>query len=189
MRVTGGLYCNRLVKCPGGVIRPAMDRMRESMFSILGNLYGVSFLDLFSGSGIVGIEAASRGASPVCFVEMDRIKKKVLSENVRIVEKSVTEIFIMPAERFISSTRQKFDIVFLDPPFPLKKKQQLVEMVYERDILKEDGLLMIHHPSEETWPEGIGNLEAEDRRKYGRSILLFYRKKGDGISNLCSGDS
>jgi 16S rRNA (guanine966-N2)-methyltransferase len=65
MRVTGGIYRGRIVKCPKGVIRPAMDRMRESMFSVLGYMDGLSFLDVFSGSGMIGIEAASRGALPV----------------------------------------------------------------------------------------------------------------------------
>ena len=65
MRITGGLYRGRGIKCPPGVIRPAMDRMRESLFAVLGNITGCSFLDLFSGSGIVGIEAASRGAASV----------------------------------------------------------------------------------------------------------------------------
>jgi 16S rRNA (guanine966-N2)-methyltransferase len=71
MRITGGQYRGRVVKCPPGVIRPAMDRMRESLFSILGSLEGMSFLDMFSGSGVVGLEAASRGAKPVHVVEKD----------------------------------------------------------------------------------------------------------------------
>jgi len=177
MRITGGKYCSRQIRCPKGVIRPAMDRMRESMFSILGNIDDLSFLDLFCGSGIVGLEAASRGADPVYFVEMDRIKKNVLHENVMIAENTETKIFIMSAERFISAAKEKFDLVFLDPPFPLKNKIKLVELACEKDILNENGLLMIHHPSEEKWPESIGNILLDDRRKYGRSILLFYRKQ------------
>ncbi len=65
MRITGGFYKGRTVVCPPGVIRPAMDRMRESLFAILGDLTGTSFLDLYAGSGVVGIEAASRGADVV----------------------------------------------------------------------------------------------------------------------------
>ncbi len=71
MRITGGTIRGRRVVCPPGVIRPAMDRMRESMFSILGPLDGFSFLDLFTGSGLVGLEAWSRGARPVVLVEKD----------------------------------------------------------------------------------------------------------------------
>ena len=85
MRITGGKYCRRNVACPPGVIRPAMDRMRESLFSILGDLSGLSFLDLFSGSGCVAIEAASRGASPIHLVEMDRGKKETIEKNLSFV--------------------------------------------------------------------------------------------------------
>ena len=178
MRVTGGKYLSRQVKCPKGVIRPAMDRMRESLFSILGNINDKSFLDLFSGSGIIGIEAASRGAAPVYFVEKDRIKKRIIHENTDMIE-TEKKVFIMSVERFISITREKYDLIFLDPPFPMGKKQELVLSVSRKDILADDGVLMIHHPSEEKWPETVGNLEIIDRRKYGRSILLFFRKNNN----------
>ena len=73
MRITGGELKGRIIKCPDGIIRPAMDRMRESVFAVLGPLNGASFLDLFSGSGTIAIEAVSRGASSVELVEKDRI--------------------------------------------------------------------------------------------------------------------
>ena len=78
MRITGGLLGGRRINIPEGVIRPAMDRMRESVFAILGDLTGVSFLDIFSGSGIIALEAASRGATYIEAVEMDQIKRKTL---------------------------------------------------------------------------------------------------------------
>jgi 16S rRNA (guanine966-N2)-methyltransferase len=82
MRVTGGIYRGRQVACPPGIIRPSMDRMRVSLFSILGDLSGCSFLDLYSGSGVLGIEAASRGADPVLLVEMDRRKRETILKNI-----------------------------------------------------------------------------------------------------------
>ena len=100
MRVTGGIYGGRQVKCPKGVIRPSMDRMRESVFSILGNMEGLSFLDMFSGSGIIGIEAASRGAEPVVLVEKDFIKKNVIKENIAFVESDI-QLRLMSVERYI----------------------------------------------------------------------------------------
>ena len=84
MRITGGTLCGRQVKVPGGLIRPAMDRMRESVFAVLGDLTGSSFLDIFSGSGIIALEAASRGAIYIEAVEMDPLKRKTLLENVKI---------------------------------------------------------------------------------------------------------
>ena len=86
MRITGGKYVRGKIVCPPGVIRPAMDRMRESLFAILGDLSGLSFLDLFSGSGVVAIEAASRGAEPIVLVEMDRGKKATIEKNLSIIE-------------------------------------------------------------------------------------------------------
>ena len=85
MRITGGLYRGRTILCPPGEIRPAMDRMRESLFSILGDISQAPFLDLFSGSGLVGIEAASRGAQPVHLVELDAGKKATILKNIQFV--------------------------------------------------------------------------------------------------------
>ena len=74
MRITGGTLKGRMIKGPDGIIRPAMDKMRESFFAILGGLEGKAFLDLFSGSGIIALEAASRGAERVVLCEKDKIK-------------------------------------------------------------------------------------------------------------------
>ena len=84
MRITGGKLEGRVIKCPDGIIRPAMDRMRESVFAILGDLEGKSWLDLFSGSGTIAIEAVSRGSKSVQLCEKDKIKVKQVLENVSI---------------------------------------------------------------------------------------------------------
>ena len=128
MRITGGRYRGRQVKCPKGIIRPAMDRMRESLFSILGDLTGLSFLDLFSGSGLVGLEAASRGAAPVVLVEKDPGKKRVILENLTIAEENKPRLYLMPVERFLKRFDTPYDIVYLDPPFPYGEKVKMVEL-------------------------------------------------------------
>lgn len=176
MRITGGIYRGRRVKCPKGEIRPAMDKMRESLFSILGDLNGYSFLDIFSGSGIVAIEAASRGATHVEAVELDRRKKKTILENLSIAE-TVPKLWMMSADQFIHRSRRKFDIIYLDPPFPMAGKQRLVKLISQKNLLENEGVCIIHHPSEEKWEDEIGSLFLKDKRKYGRSILHFYRKQ------------
>ena len=118
MRITGGKYVRRQIACPKGIIRPAMDRMRESLFAILGDLTGCSFLDLFSGSGIMAVEAAGRGANPVTVVEKDPIKKKVLYQNLSIIEET-RFIRMMSVDRFLATDSGCYDVVYLDPPFPL----------------------------------------------------------------------
>ncbi len=176
MRITGGIYRGRTVICPPGIIRPAMDMMRESLFSILGNIEGISWLDLFTGSGCVGIEAASRGASLVHVVEKDRQKKATILQNLSIVESEI-QLFMTDVNRFIPTAKRQYDIVYADPPFPMGGKIDLAKAVDKADLLTAGGLFIIHYPSEEKkdWPQRIGNLEFNDERKYGRSMLRFYK--------------
>src|SRR5512135_90816 len=100
MRIIAGRYKGRRLQVPPGDVRPAMDRMRVSLFGILGDLEGSSFLDLFSGSGAVGIEAASRGASPVYLVERNPRAKEVLLRNTAFVETEIV-LRLFPAEIFL----------------------------------------------------------------------------------------
>ena len=155
MRITGGIYRGRKIICPRGVIRPAMDRMRESLFAILADLSGKSFLDLFSGSGVVGIEAASRGAEPVVLVEKDYSKSGVLKENTAFVESEI-KIFMMPVERFIKRRKEEelsFDIIYLDPPFIFKNKAEIISGIADKGLLNLGGRLIIHLPAEESLPD------------------------------------
>lgn len=178
MRITGGIYRGRTIELPASQleIRPAMDRMRESVFAILGDMTGQSFLDLFSGSGIIALEAASRGAYPVMCVERDRAKFPILLKNVSISEKRI-ECKALPVERFLLRNRIAFDIAFLDPPFPYAFRQQLLQMLDAGSSLKPGSLALIHFPKEDLLPTRVGALELEDERTYGRSIVRFYRKK------------
>ncbi len=174
MRVTGGIYARRTVKCPPGEIRPSMDRRRESLFSILGNLEGESFLDLFAGSGIVGIEAASRGASPVLLIEKDRGKKHVIIENLKIVTSDIS-LWIMDVRRYIDTAKTKWDIIYADPPFPFTGRKDILLQIDKKNILKENGIIILHHPSSDKWDKTVGNFKCFDIRKYGGSVLSFFR--------------
>lgn len=199
MRITGGAYKGRKLICPPGVIRPAMDRMRESLFSILGDIRGLTFLDLYCGSGSVGIEAASRGAEPVIFVEKDRSKRVVLDRNLSFVKQQF-QVYLLPVEHFLRRTKDHFDFIFLDPPFRQRGKIEVLDLIGRRGILAAGGTLLIHLPKEEekAFPpvvsaepataaeplaeressrgaRGKSQLQLVDRRLYGGSLLLFYR--------------
>ncbi len=177
MRITGGKLKGRVIKCPDGIIRPAMDRMRESVFAILGDLDGKSWLDLFSGSGTIAIEAVSRGSKEVQLCEKDKIKIKQVLENVSITEKELgvkIGCHFMAVELFVKRCKDNFDYIFLDPPFPYKYRLDLLKTIESRHILKEGGLVMIHFPEEDMLPEKIGSLTLRDKRIYGRSIVHFY---------------
>jgi len=179
MRITGGILCGRQVKVPPGSIRPAMDRMRESIFAILGDLSGLSFLDFFSGSGIIALEAASRGAQYIEAVEMDPLKRKILLENVKISPVRINCHF-MPAELYIKRAKKGFDLIFCDPPFPYKFKWELISSIAISPLAKHNSRLLLHRPREDSRaisPDNTTNkaLILEDTREYGRSYVDFYR--------------
>jgi 16S rRNA (guanine(966)-N(2))-methyltransferase RsmD len=175
MRITGGSLKGRIVECPVGVIRPAMDRMRESLFGILGNLDGKSFLDLFSGSGICALEASSRGAHPVFLVEKDPLKVQTIFKNVSIAPHRI-ECKFMSVELFLKRTREHFDLIYMDPPFPYNFHADLVKMTGDLAVLKPGGQTLIHRPKEKEMPDRIGCMNRTDQRVYGRSIVDFYTK-------------
>ncbi|MGL4982572.1 MAG: 16S rRNA (guanine(966)-N(2))-methyltransferase RsmD [Treponemataceae bacterium] len=174
MRITGGTLCGRVIDCPDGIIRPAMDKMRESLFSILGDLSEKSFLDLFAGSGILSLEAASRGATQITLVEKDKGKISTIFQNIAIAPVKI-ECKFVAVELFIKRNKKQFDIIFLDPPFPYKFHEDLVLQCSKTNSLTEKGQLLIHRPSEKKLSETIGNFHRFDQRVYGRSIVDFYR--------------
>ncbi len=189
MRITGGKLKGRTTVVPGGkmAIRPAMDRMRESIFDIIGpDLEGKSFLDLFSGSGTIAIEAVSHGAARVSLCEMDRAKASTVLKNVSMTEEVGVRIdcHFMAVELFLKRCKSSYDYIFFDPPFPYKFRLELIETVSEKNLLVPGGKVLIHHPSEDPLPEKIGNLERTDQRIYGRSIVDFFTRvqenQGDG---------
>ncbi len=178
MRITGGKYRGRTISVPKGAleIRPAMDKMRESVFAVLGDLTGLSFLDLFSGSGIIALEAASRGAFPVACVERDPGKFPNLVRNVSIAEERI-ECRSMPVERFVLRNKTAYSVVFCDPPFPYRFRLDLIRSLAEGPTLARGGLLLVHYPQEDPLPEAVGALAMEDEREYGRSRVRFYRRR------------
>ena len=169
---------------PGGVIRPAMDRMRESVFGALGDLTGCSFLDMFSGSGIIALEAASRGADPVEAVEMDPLKRKTLLDNLSLSPARIRCRF-MAAELYVRRAGRRFDIIFCDPPFPYRFKWDLALAIAASPLMGPGSRLLMHRPREEAWrpedsPPGASappqGLVYEGSRAYGRSVVEFFTK-------------
>jgi len=176
MRITGGLYKGRRIICPPGEIRPAMDRMRESVFAVLGDLTGFSFLDLFSGSGIIGLEAASRGAEPVVLVEEDRKKIATLKKNISFVTSSI-RIKLTSCERFLVKTAEAFDYIFLDPPFNYQTKAKVLEAIALGTSFSGRGLILLHLPTKERRGFLVPFFKLVDERHYGGSTVLFFSIK------------
>lgn len=173
MRITGGLLRGRQVEVPGGSIRPSMDRMRESVFGVLGDIAGCSFLDLFSGSGIIALEAASRGAAELEAVEQDSRKRKTLIENVSLSPVRINCRF-MAAELYVKRAKRSFDLIFCDPPFPYPFKWELLRAIAASPLVREGSRILLHRPREDFCEKPLPFLVRTDSRNYGRSVVDFF---------------
>jgi 16S rRNA G966 N2-methylase RsmD len=160
-----------------------MDRMRESVFGCLaagvfaetpGGLEGSSFLDLFSGSGVIALEAASRGALVIDAVESDPLKRKTLLTNASLSPVRINCRFIS-AELYIKRSKKSFNYIFCDPPFPYRYKNALLSSIALSPLMDETTVLMIHLPRREKIE--TGELNAFDIRCYGNSAVGFLRKQ------------
>jgi 16S rRNA G966 N2-methylase RsmD len=151
-----------------------MDRMRESVFAALGDIGGLSFLDLFSGTGIIALEAASRGAFPVEAVEADPLKRKTLLANVSIAPRRIRCRF-MAAELYVKRAKKNFHLIFCDPPFPYRFKWELVRNIALSPLVSSETRLLIHRPREDFHDEPVDFLVKEGSREYGRSVVDFFR--------------
>ena len=178
LRITGGSLQGRIIPVPPGRIRPAMDMMRESIFAVLGDLSGASFLDLFSGSGIIALEAASRGAAYLEAVETDPGKRKTLIGNAALSPVRIHCRF-MAVELYIKRARQPFDYIFCDPPFAYQFKSELIDSIGTSPLMNETSLLMIHRPASEGPRKQAGGeiLVLKETRTYGSSAVDFFLKE------------
>ena len=175
MRIVAGKYRGRtLNQFDGEKIRPTLDMVRESLFNIIQNkIVGRAFLDLYCGTGAVGIEALSRGAEIVVFNDASRDSIALLKKNLdKIKADEDYEIYNKDAVHFLKTTDKKFDIIFLDPPY--KSPNKFDALAFCTLALKEDGIIIFEDENE--WQNEIEGLAVYDKRKYGRAHLTFFKE-------------
>ncbi len=176
MRIVGGEYKGRtLVEFSGNDIRPTSDKVRESLFNILQfKIYGSSFLDLFAGTGAMGIEALSRGAKEVVFNDASKKSLQILNKNLEKIKVDKRySVANFDACRFLQTNSKKFDIIFIDPPYGSGLGIKALSEI--KSSLADDGVVVYE---EETPFNGeIVGLTVTDSRKYGRVYLTFFKKE------------
>jgi 16S rRNA (guanine966-N2)-methyltransferase len=179
MRITGGIFRGRLIKStPGMEVRPTTDKVRQSIFNILMNdIEGKTVLDIFAGSGSLGIEAVSRGAVSAVFIEIARTQANAVHGNLRSLglHSEVIEADFRKGIRQLSEQGKRFDIIMADPPYAEITPREVIDTVLQYDLLANDGFLIIEHIS--------GAVTDDDRlvilkkRKYGQTEVTFYGRK------------
>jgi 16S rRNA (guanine966-N2)-methyltransferase len=177
MRIIAGLYKGRNLKSPPSMqVRPTSDRLRETLFNIIApRIQETRFLDLCAGSGAVGIEALSRGATHATFVDRSRRSCKLIEANIQLcrIPEDEQAIYCFEANEFLRQAEDVWDIIYFDPPYKDDYLKTL-ELIGSRGVLADAGLLIVEHHHKNPLPETVGNLERTRVVKQGDSALSFY---------------
>jgi 16S rRNA (guanine966-N2)-methyltransferase len=186
-RVVAGVAGGRRLVVPDGeVTRPTSDRVREAMFStltsLLGSLDGLMVLDLYAGSGALGLEALSRGAAHCTFVEHDRralaaLRRNVASTGLDEVEILATDVGRALRDRSMGGASGQVDLVLADPPYALSADAlvAVLRALLERGWLAGDAVLVVERPARETPPMWPDDLAVLSHRRYGETVLWYLR--------------
>lgn len=177
VRLIAGKYGGRIIDGSGtDRTHPMSERIRNALFNKLGDeIMNATVLDAFAGSGALGLEALSRGASNVTFIEKDRIAQKIIEKNIHTLKvDDQAKLIRAGVGAWSETTDQQFDIIFADPPF---HDPQLSTVAKLFPLLKSNGLMVLSYPGKGERPTETG-VVVVDNRSYGTAALAFYRKTG-----------
>lgn len=177
MRIIAGDYKGRRLYSPqDDRIRPTTDKVKEALFSILSNhIYDAAVLDLFAGTGGLGLEALSRGARHCWFCDNSRDSIKLLRENIRYcrAEEKAT-VLTGDFRKILQNLELSADLILLDPPYGRNLLPECFELIGENGSLAEGGIIVAEHRREEILPDKLGGVEKIKERKYGTVVLSIY---------------
>ncbi len=182
-RIIGGTSGGRRLKTPtGDATRPTSDRVREALFSALeaqlGSLTGLRFLDLYAGSGAIGLEAMSRGAGVLTSVESDRRTARMIQQNADTLGFRNVEVVAQAVSRVLGrDPRAPYDVVFADPPYPMDSAEleEALALLVAHDWVAPGSVLVVERSArsvEPAWPEGLVRERSKD---YGETVLWYVR--------------
>lgn len=174
--ISGTARGRRLRSLEGNDVRPTTDKVKEAIFSsIQFDIEGRRFLDLFAGSGQMGLEALSRGAASCVFIERNDAAAKVCRENIAACGfEGSSKLIKGDALSFLNTTNDKFDIAFLDPPYLDAVLEKALILLSEK--MSDYGVIICEHPNEAKLPENIGGFEVSKRYRYGKINVTTYKK-------------
>ena len=176
--ISGKARGTKLYTLEGETTRPTLDRVKESLFNIIQEkIVGSSFLDVFSGSGAIGLEAASRGAKEVILCEKDKNAIKVIKKNIEKTHLEVT-LYETSYEKMLEKLDKKLDIIYIDPPYKTNLVYETVNKLINLNLLKTDSLIIVETDEEERVEQALKKLNVNivKKRKYGRVHLIFFNK-------------
>ena len=175
--ISGSARGRKLLAPPGDSTRPTSDRAKEALFNIINiQIRGKAVLDLFSGSGALGIEALSRGATFCIFVEKNAVAADIIRKNLTssgFTDKSA--VFVCNVYDFLKTCDKTFDFIFMDPPYGKNLIPPAIQLIAEKKLLAGSGTIVAETESNEILPDDICKISLSERRKYGKALLNFYK--------------
>ena len=176
--ITGSARGAKLKTLEGVTTRPTSDRVKEAIFNIIQfDIEGRKVLDLFAGSGQMAIEALSRGAAYAACVDQSGDAVKIIKDNLKKVKfDQKASVYQMDYLRYLSTCREKFDIIFLDPPYAEKYLENALRKISEIDILSEGGIIVCERPREKAMPPQVGELVCSKDYNYGKTAVNIYSR-------------
>lgn len=181
MRVISGSAKGISLKTPEGLsTRPTADRVKEAMFSIIQfDIPGAYVLDLFGGTGQLGIEALSRGAKSAVFTDKQESACKLIKENLKRTKfDSCGQVICTDYLSFLKNCKEKFNIILLDPPYIEEFLEISLKFITEIDILQTNGIIVTERPLEKELSWDIPGYSRSRDYKYGKTLVTIYRKEG-----------
>ena len=177
--ISGTLRGRKLLSPKGNDVRPTTDKVREAVFDILYQFKDTDYVvfDVFAGSGSMGLEAISRGASKVFFSDNSRESLALVKENVSICDAGEKSVFLSGDYlRNISRVKEKIDVFFLDPPYANGYILPALKAIDEAGNIKDDGIVVCEHSFRDKLPEKVSGFTRVKSRKYGSIGLTFYQR-------------
>lgn len=176
--ITGEARGIKLLTPEGTSTRPTTDRVKEAMFSILQfEIEGRDVLDLFAGTGQLGIEALSRGANRAVFVDSGAPAVRLIKENLRRTKLGDRgRVYQCDYQKYLQTCGEKFDLIFLDPPYAEKFLENALEIISEIDILRVGGIIICEKTMEKVLEREVKGLQLHREYRYGKSSLVLYKK-------------
>lgn len=175
--VAGKARGTKLHALEGLDTRPTTDKVKEAIFNMIGaRLDELVVLDLFAGSGALGLEAVSRSAVRAVFVESSPEARRIIDTNIRLCHfESVCEIIGSDVVQYLSGkAKGTYDLIFMDPPYFSGLNEKSLELISAKNLLDPDGLIICEHDASESMPVRIGNLTCVKVKQYGRVAVSFY---------------
>ncbi len=179
MRIISGLLKGRNILIPGG-IRPTQNKVRKAIFDILGDIAGLTFLEIFAGSGAVGFEALSKGADRVIFIEKNHLCGETIKRNISLLKAASCEVLSLDAQKAIlllHKRKEYFDVIFLDPPYYQDLGKKTLQTLGAYDILAPCGFIIIQSFRKERLPKETEKFVLVKEARYGDTVLALYNKR------------